>query len=58
MAIISQNQYNFNIDKYKLLSTISGPGSIVTSKTGHFILVSSIDKWPFIIKTKDIICRT
>jgi len=55
MAIISQNQYNFNIDKYKLLSTISGPGSIVTSKTGHFILVSSIDKWPFIIKTKDII---
>jgi hypothetical protein len=55
MSIICVSQYNFNIDKYKLLSTISGAGAILTTKTGHYILVSSIDKWPFIIKAKEII---
>jgi hypothetical protein len=43
------------MDKYKLLSSTSGVGSVVASKTGNYILISSINKWPFIQFAVDII---
>ncbi len=55
MSILIENQNNFGMDKYKLLSSTSGVGSIVANKTGNFILISSIDKWPFIKQAIDII---
>jgi hypothetical protein len=55
MSILTENQYNLGMDKYKLLSSTSGVGAVVASKTGNFILISSIDKWPFINKAYDII---
>ncbi len=48
MSILSRNQYNLGMDKYKLLSSTSGVGAVVASKTGNYILISSINKWPFI----------
>ena len=55
MSILTRNQYNLGMDKYKLLSSTSGVGAIVASKTGNYILVSSIDKWPFIQNAVNIV---
>ena len=55
MSILSRNQYNLGMDKYKLLSSTSGVGAVVASKTGNYILISSINKWPFIQIAVDII---
>ena len=55
MSILSRNQYNLGMDKYKLLSSTSGVGAVVASKTGNYILISSINKWPFIKIAVDII---
>jgi hypothetical protein len=55
MSILSRNQYNLGMDKYKLLSSTSGVGAVVASKTGNYILISSINKWPFIQIAIDII---
>lgn len=55
MSILTENQYNLGMDKYKLLSSTSGVGAVVASKTGNYILISSIDKWPFLKKAYDII---
>ena len=55
MSILTENQYNLGMDKYKLLSSTSGVGAVVASKTGNYILISSIDKWPFINKAFKII---
>ena len=43
------------MDKYKLLSSTSGVGAVVASKTGNYILISSINKWPFIQSASNII---
>lgn len=48
MWINSQNQYNHGLNKYKLLSSTAGVGSIVTTKLGYYILISDINNWPFI----------
>jgi hypothetical protein len=55
MSILSRNQYNLGMDKYKLLSSTSGVGAVVASKTGNYILISSINKWPFVQIAVDII---
>lgn len=43
------------MDKYKLLSSTSGVGAVIAAKTGNYILVSSINKWPFIQIASNII---
>ncbi len=43
------------MDKYKLLSSTSGVGAVVASKTSNYILISSINKWPFILRAIEII---
>jgi hypothetical protein len=48
MKILRQNQYNQSIGKYKLLSSTSGVGSIITSKLGYYVLISDINKWKFL----------
>ena len=55
MSILTRNQYNLGMDKYKLLSSTSGVGAIVVTKTGNYILISSINKWPFIQSAVNII---
>jgi hypothetical protein len=55
MSILTRNQYNLGMDKYKLLSSTSGVGAIIAAKTGNYILISSIDKWPFIQSAMNII---
>jgi hypothetical protein len=55
MSILSRNQYNLGMDKYKLLSSTSGVGAIIAAKTGNYILISSINKWPFIQSALNII---
>lgn len=55
MSILTRNQYNLEMDKYKLLSSTSGVGALVASKTGNYILISSINKWPFIQAAINII---
>ncbi len=48
MRILRQNQYNQGIGKYKLLSSTSGVGAIITTKLGYYCLISDINKWKFI----------
>lgn len=48
MKVLRQNQYNQGVGKYKLLSSTSGVGSIITSKLGSYVLISDINKWRFI----------
>ncbi|HMK18321.1 MAG TPA: DUF1998 domain-containing protein [Chitinophagaceae bacterium] len=48
MKILKQNQYNQAIGKYKLLSSSSGVGSIITTKLGFYVLISDINKWKFV----------
>ncbi len=43
------------MDKFKLLSSTSGVGAIIATKTGNYILISSINKWPFIQNAMKII---
>lgn len=55
MSILTRNQYNLGMDKYKLLSSTSGVGAVIAAKTGNYILISSINKWPFIQSAVNII---
>jgi len=48
MNILTENQYNQSVGKYKLLSSASGVGSIIATKMGFYILISDINKWKFI----------
>lgn len=48
MNVLKQNQYNQGVGKYKLLSSTSGVGSIITTKLGSYVLISDINKWRFI----------
>lgn len=48
MKILSINQYNQGIGRYKLLSSAAGVGSIITTKIGSYVLISDINKWKFI----------
>jgi hypothetical protein len=48
MKVLKQNQYNQGVGKYKLLTSTSGVGSIVTTKLGSYVLISDINKWRFI----------
>ena len=48
MKIYNTNQYNQGISKYKLLSSTSGVGSIVTTKFGNYVLIKDINNWKFI----------
>jgi hypothetical protein len=48
MKVLKLNQYNQGVGKYKLLSSTSGVGSIITTKLGSYILISDINKWRFI----------
>lgn len=48
MKVLKQNQYNQGVGKYKLLSSTSGVGSIITTKLGYYVLISDINKWRFI----------
>ena len=48
MKVLRQNQYNQGVGKYKLLSSTSGVGSIITTKLGSYVLISDINKWRFI----------
>jgi hypothetical protein len=49
MKISKLNQYNQGIGKYKLLSSTSGVGSIVTTKLGSYVLISDINQWKFLV---------
>jgi hypothetical protein len=55
MNILTEKQYNLGMDKYKLLSSTSGVGAVIAAKTGNYILISSINKWPFIQSAVNII---
>ena len=55
MNILTEKQYNLGVDKYKLLSSTSGVGAVIAAKTGNYILISSINKWPFIQSAFNII---
>lgn len=48
MKILKLNQYNQGVGKYKLISSTSGVGSIITTKLGNYILISDINKWKFV----------
>lgn len=60
MKVLKLNQYNQGVGKYKLLSSTSGVGSIITTKLGSYVLISDINKWKFVkwVNSKIEIIRT
>lgn len=48
MDIKIDKQYNISSSKFKMLSSTSGIGSVVTTKWGGFIMPLSIKEWSFI----------
>lgn len=48
MEIRKDKQYNISSSKFKLLSSTSGVGSVVTTKWGGFIMPLSINEWEFV----------
>jgi hypothetical protein len=55
MEIQQQHQYNQAISRYKLLSANAGVGSIITTGTGNYVLISDIGQWPFIKASNSVI---
>ena len=48
MDIKIDKQYNISSSKFKMLSSTSGVGSVVTTKWGGFIMPLTINNWMFI----------
>lgn len=55
MDISLDKQYNISSSKFKMLSSTSGAGSIVTTKWGGFIMPLCIDEWAFVKKLTESI---
>ena len=56
MDIKIDKQYNISSSKFKMLSSTSGIGSVVTTKWGGFIMPLSINEWTFIrVLTESIV---
>lgn len=55
MDIKIDKQYNISSSKFKMLSSTSGVGSVVTTKWGGFIMPLSINNWKFIHALTDSI---
>ncbi len=55
MDIKTDNQYNISSSKFKMLSSTSGVGSVVTTKWGGFIMPLSINEWEFVKKLTESI---
>lgn len=55
MDINTDKQYNISSSKFKMLSSTSGVGSVVTTKWGGFIMPLSINEWAFIKSLTDSI---
>jgi len=48
MDINKDIQYNQGVGKYKVLSSNAGVGSIITTKSGFFIMPQTVSSWGFI----------
>lgn len=48
MEIKKEEQYNISSSKFKMLSSTSGVGSVVTTKWGGFIMPLCINEWAFV----------
>lgn len=57
MEIKNKNQLNQGIDQYKLLSTASGVGALVSTKMGFFIMPLTIDEWGCIKRSQEHVSR-
>lgn len=55
MDINSEKQYNISSSKFKMLSSTSGVGSVITTKWGGFIMPLEINRWSFVQKLSDSI---
>lgn len=55
MDIKIDKQYNISSSKFKMLSSTSGVGSVVTTKWGGFIMPLSINEWEFVKKLTESI---
>ena len=48
MDIFKDKQYNISTSKFKMLSSTSGVGSVITTKWGGFVMPLCINQWDFI----------
>ncbi|MCW0481352.1 DUF1998 domain-containing protein [Gaoshiqia sediminis] len=48
MNILTTNQYNQGVGRSKILSSSSGVGAIITTKSGYYVLISDVNQWRFI----------
>ena len=55
MEIFKEEKYNQSVGKFKLLSSAAGVGSIITTKTGFFIMPQSVSFWGFIKQVNNTI---
>ena len=55
MDINIDKQYNISSSKFKMLSSTSGVGAIVTTKWGGFVMPLCINEWAFVKKLTESI---
>ena len=55
MEIFNDLQYNQAVGKYKVLSSNAGVGSIITTKSGFFIMPQSVSLWGCIMSVNNYI---
>lgn len=55
MDINTDRQYNISSSKFKMLSSTSGVGAVVTTKWGGFVMPLNINQWAFVNSLTDSI---
>ena len=55
MKIFNIDQFNQEVDTYKLLSSTNGVGSLVSTTMGTFIMPRDIMSWHFIARANKVI---
>ena len=55
MKIYNIDQFNQEVDTYKLLSSTNGVGSLVSTTMGTFIMPRDIMSWHFIARANKVI---
>jgi len=56
MEIREKRQNNQGVSKYKILSNNAGVGSIITTKSGYYVMPKSISHWKFVSDVNTYIC--
>lgn len=58
MKVYNENQFNQEVEQYKLISSTNGVGSLIATRMGTFIMPMEIGHWMFIKRANEFIKRS